>query len=75
MPQEHEPQVGEAPHRDLPALAERLRAIGGDSDTPPRRRAERLAAIELAKFIRNPESLTVEEIARGRIDERVQCAA
>ena len=30
--------------------------------------SERLAAIELAKFIRNPESLTVEEIARGRIE-------
>ncbi len=30
--------------------------------------SERLAAIELAKFIRNPDSLTVEEIARGRIE-------
>ncbi|MCX7869183.1 MAG: NAD-binding protein, partial [Terrimicrobiaceae bacterium] len=28
----------------------------------------RLAAIELAKFIRNPECLLVEEIARGRIE-------
>ncbi len=30
--------------------------------------SERLSAIELAKFIRNPESLVVEEIARGRIE-------
>jgi trk system potassium uptake protein len=30
--------------------------------------AERLAAIELAKHIRNPGSLLVEEIARGRIE-------
>jgi trk system potassium uptake protein TrkA len=30
--------------------------------------SERLAAVELAKFIRNPEGLTVEEIARGRIE-------
>ena len=30
--------------------------------------SERLAAIELAKFIRNPDSLVVEEIARGRIE-------
>jgi len=30
--------------------------------------SERLAAIELAKFIRNPDSLLVEEIARGRIE-------
>lgn len=30
--------------------------------------SERLAAIELAKFIRNPDSLAVEEIARGRIE-------
>lgn len=29
---------------------------------------ERLSAIELAKFIRNPESLVVEEIARGRVE-------
>jgi len=29
---------------------------------------ERLSAIELAKFIRNPDSLMVEEIARGRIE-------
>lgn len=29
---------------------------------------ERLSAIELAKFIRNPDSLLVEEIARGRIE-------
>lgn len=30
--------------------------------------SERLSAIELAKFIRNPQSLVVEEIARGRIE-------
>lgn len=30
--------------------------------------SERLAAIELAKFIRNPDSLVVEELARGRIE-------
>jgi len=30
--------------------------------------SERLAALELAKFIRNPDSLVVEEIARGRIE-------
>ncbi len=30
--------------------------------------SERLSAIELAKFVRNPDSLTVEEIARGRIE-------
>ena len=30
--------------------------------------SERLAAVELAKFIRNPDSLLVEEIARGRIE-------
>lgn len=30
--------------------------------------SERLAAIELSKFIRNPDSLSVEEIARGRIE-------
>ena len=30
--------------------------------------SERLTAVELAKFIRNPESLLVEEIARGRIE-------
>ncbi len=30
--------------------------------------SERLAAIELAKFIRNPDSAVVEEIARGRIE-------
>lgn len=30
--------------------------------------SERLSAIELAKFIRNPDSLMVEEIARGRIE-------
>lgn len=30
--------------------------------------SERLAAIDLAKFIRNPNSLKVEEIARGRIE-------
>lgn len=30
--------------------------------------SERLAAIELAKFIRNPDSLLVEEFARGRIE-------
>ncbi|MGC6427837.1 MAG: Trk system potassium transporter TrkA [Akkermansiaceae bacterium] len=30
--------------------------------------SERLSAIELAKFIRNPDSLAVEEIARGKIE-------
>jgi len=30
--------------------------------------SERLAAVELAKFIRNPDCLVVEEIARGRIE-------
>ncbi len=30
--------------------------------------SERLAAVELSKFIRNPTSLLVEEIARGRIE-------
>jgi len=30
--------------------------------------SERLSAVELAKFIRNPNSLVVEEIARGRIE-------
>lgn len=30
--------------------------------------SERLAAIELAKYVRNPESLVVEEIARGKIE-------
>lgn len=30
--------------------------------------SERLAASELSKFIRNPDSITVEEIARGRIE-------
>ncbi len=30
--------------------------------------SERLSAIELAKFIRNPDSLVVEEIARGKIE-------
>ena len=30
--------------------------------------SERLAAIELAKFIRNPDSLAVEELARGKIE-------
>lgn len=35
--------------------------------------SERLSAIELAKFIRNPDSLMVEEVARGRIElQRVQ---
>lgn len=29
---------------------------------------ERLAAVELAKFVRNPDRLAVEEIARGRIE-------
>ena len=29
---------------------------------------ERLAAVELVKFVRNPEGLLVEEIARGRIE-------
>ncbi|MFD2256836.1 Trk system potassium transporter TrkA [Luteolibacter algae] len=30
--------------------------------------SERLTAIELAKFVRNPDSLVVEELARGRIE-------
>ena len=30
--------------------------------------SERLSAIELAKFIRNPDCLAVEEVARGRIE-------
>ncbi len=30
--------------------------------------SERLTAIELAKFIRNPDSLTVEELAQGKIE-------
>lgn len=30
--------------------------------------SERLTAIELAKFVRNPDSLAVEELARGRIE-------
>lgn len=30
--------------------------------------SERLSAIELSKFIRNPDSLVVEEIARGKIE-------
>ena len=30
--------------------------------------SERLTAIELAKFIRNPDSLSVEELARGKIE-------
>ncbi|MGB0991085.1 MAG: Trk system potassium transporter TrkA [Akkermansiaceae bacterium] len=30
--------------------------------------SERLSAIELSKFIRNPDSLLVEEVARGRIE-------
>ena len=30
--------------------------------------SERLTAIELAKYVRNPESLIVEELARGRIE-------
>jgi len=30
--------------------------------------SERLAGIELSKFVRNPDSLIVEEIARGRIE-------
>ena len=30
--------------------------------------SERLAAIELAKYVRNPESLVVEELARGMIE-------
>ncbi|MEZ5304297.1 MAG: TrkA C-terminal domain-containing protein [Verrucomicrobiales bacterium] len=34
----------------------------------PRLQLERLAAVELSKFIRNPDSLVVEEIARGRIE-------
>lgn len=30
--------------------------------------SERLTAIELAKFVRNPDSLVIEELARGRIE-------
>lgn len=30
--------------------------------------SERLAGVELSKFIRNPESITIDEIARGRIE-------
>lgn len=30
--------------------------------------SERLAAIELAKYVRNPDSLVVEELARGKIE-------
>ena len=30
--------------------------------------SERLSAIELAKFIRNPDAIVVEEVARGRIE-------
>jgi len=30
--------------------------------------SERLAAIELAKYVRNPESIVVEELARGKIE-------
>lgn len=30
--------------------------------------SERLTAVELAKFVRNPDSLVVEELARGRIE-------
>ena len=30
--------------------------------------SERLAAIELAKYVRNPDSMVVEELARGRIE-------
>ncbi|MDX1681099.1 MAG: Trk system potassium transporter TrkA [Akkermansiaceae bacterium] len=38
--------------------------------------SERLAAIELAKYVRNPESLVVEELARGRIElQQVRIAA
>jgi len=38
--------------------------------------SERLAAVELSKFIRNPDSLAVEEIARGRIElQQVEIAA
>jgi len=33
--------------------------------------SERIAAVELAKFIRNPHSLTVEEVAGGRIELQV----
>lgn len=37
---------------------------------------QRLAAVELAKYVRNPEGLLVEEIARGRIEvQQVQLAA
>ncbi|MFK7850127.1 MAG: Trk system potassium transporter TrkA [Akkermansiaceae bacterium] len=35
--------------------------------------SERLTAIELAKFVRNPDSLVVEELARGRIELQQIC--
>ena len=38
--------------------------------------SERLTAIELAKFVRNPDSLVVEELARGRIElQQIQVGA
>ena len=38
--------------------------------------SERLAAVELAKYIRNPDCLVVEEIARGRIElQQIQLPA
>ncbi|MGA1236686.1 MAG: Trk system potassium transporter TrkA [Limisphaerales bacterium] len=36
---------------------------------------QRLAAVELAKYIRNPEGLLVEEIARGRIEVQQVCVS
>ena len=37
--------------------------------------SERLAAVELSKFIRNPDSIAVEEIARGRIELQQICVS
>lgn len=36
---------------------------------------QRLAAVELAKYVRNPEGLLVEEIARGRIEVQQVCVS
>ena len=35
--------------------------------------SERLAAIELAKYVRNPDTIAVEEIARGKIEIQQKC--
>ncbi len=37
--------------------------------------SERLAAVELSKFIRSPDSIAVEEIARGRIELQQICVS